>query len=48
MSLVELRINRTKTGQHFSSINVNFDQENEGVVVGASVVGASVVGASVV
>ncbi len=25
---VELRINRTKTGQHLSSINVNFDQEN--------------------
>jgi hypothetical protein len=28
MSLVKLRINRTKTGQHLCSINVNFDQEN--------------------
>jgi hypothetical protein len=25
---VELRINQTKTGQHLSLINVNFDQEN--------------------
>ncbi len=29
MSLVELRINRTKTGQHFSLTNVHFDQENK-------------------
>jgi hypothetical protein len=29
MSKVELRINRTKTGQHLSSTNVNFDQGNE-------------------
>ncbi len=28
---VELRINRTKTGQHLSSTNVNFDQENDPV-----------------
>ncbi len=28
MSLVELRINQTKTAQHLSSTNVNFDQEN--------------------
>jgi hypothetical protein len=26
---VEIRINRTKTGQHLSSTNVNFDQGNE-------------------
>ncbi len=26
---VELRINRTKTGQHLSLTNVNFDQGNE-------------------
>jgi hypothetical protein len=26
---IELRINQTKTGQHFSSTNVNFDQGNE-------------------
>ncbi len=29
---VELRINRTKTGQHLSSTNVNFDQGNEFLV----------------
>jgi hypothetical protein len=28
MSLVEVRINQTKTGQHLSLINSYFDQEN--------------------
>jgi hypothetical protein len=28
MSLVEVRINRTKTVQHLSLTDVNFDQEN--------------------
>jgi hypothetical protein len=34
MSLVKIRINRTKTGQHLSLTNVNFDQGNGKVRLG--------------